>query len=1255
MAASLKRKRGADAAPRKNRKIDDEVDLNSGDSDIEANHASQVDGEEESVQDDGEGEEEEDEWGGIEGAAEEGESTDKIRRPPTGEEIRTIRDAADLFRSGSFKLQIDALLPNVRPKTSRQPPLDLFLRSLHSFLLEIPSISPQHPLEASRELLRTGVSVPYCLPLPTEETNWKVSFEKPSDILLVGSWANKVSVKAKDGKKFGVDVAIEMPDGLFQEKDYLNGRFFQKRAFYLATIANAVKRSKNFNVDMCYSSVNNDPRLTTLVLIPKNDNSHNDFTKLNAQVYIIPVISSTCPIPLHHLSPSHSNIRVKVSEDEGSFPATPLYNTCLLYSLTPRPHLLATHTLKQDSPAFSDALTLLRIWANQRGYGEGSRLCIHGFEGKGSLWIALLHLLVRGEEEYISAGAKANKRRPLGRGLSSYQMFRAVLDLLAKRDLGKEGIFVKSNEGYRFPPEAYRAHHQSVLVDSASLINLLAGVPRGSLELLRQDALWTLKLLDDPTRAGDPFTEVFLKEHREVPTRFDTILRVDISNAKPRETNPRITMDCGSTHSAFISSLDSLLHQGLSDRVKAVTILHPSSTPRPLSQAHPSISSIMYIGLVHDPEHAFRLVDHGPAADEQNETLVQNFRQLWGDKAELRRFKDGRIQESVVWDIKTADEKMHIPALIVRHLMGLHFGLEDDHAVTTWQSGFDSVLKLPPSISSQYINSGAQVGFKNAIQAFDGIVKSMKGLDDKLPLALVQVSPVSALLRYTSTFAPIALPSSVVPLLPPNARYMPSMEIILQFEKSARWPDDLKAIQKMKLAFFEHVATCLMAQEEDLRASIVTGDGVNDSEVLDRASLEIVTPEGWAFSARIWHDREVMLLDRILDAKARKMPHVTVKKSDSDDKNGKEYQEALAAKWVYTKRFIHAPRHHRAIAGLCHMYSAFAGTVRLVKRWLAAHWLLHAHISEEAVEIICSSFFVSAHSAEGSSNQLDSRALVGVPGSKERGFAAVVEFFKEWRWEEELFVPLYAGETNHSSVEDNQEALGRRVGSGSGLGGGGGVWRISTEMDREGKVWTAHGPDSVAANRLKALAQVTWECMRQMEEGAFDVKTIFMHPTEDYDFIIKLDRSVIPRYAQNVAADVAALTRRGKYMNLPSVSSTDPNASLVARPGFDPVRLYFQDLQRIYMDTFRLFYDAYGGDQFGGVWDPSLSRQQPRPFRVLGGYSSAPLPPQGQQKDKKDRKTSKTKDLVTLNESAVLSEIERLGAGLIKEIVVHDT
>ena len=49
-----------------------------------------------------------------------------------------------------------------------------------------------------------------------------------------------------------------------------------------------------------------------------------------------------------------------------------------------------------------------------------------------------------------------------------------------------------------------------------------------------------------------------------------------------------------------------------------------------------------------NPDTCFRVVDRGPP----NEHIIalQEFLQLWGPKAELRRFQDGAIVHAVVWD-----------------------------------------------------------------------------------------------------------------------------------------------------------------------------------------------------------------------------------------------------------------------------------------------------------------------------------------------------------------------------------------------------------------------------------------------------------------------------------------------------------------------------------------------------------------------------------------------------------------------------
>jgi U3 small nucleolar RNA-associated protein 22 len=531
-------------------------------------------------------------------------------------------------------------------------------------------------------------------------------------------------------------------------------------------------------------------------------------------------------------------------------------------------------------------------------------------------------------------------------------------------------------------------------------------------------------------------------------------------------------MDTGSPAIALITSLDALLRQGLGNRTKAVAILHPPSSPRPLSQALPSNHDIVLIGLIHNAQNAYRLVDHGPAADEEDKTKTHQFRDFWGEKAELRRFKDGRIQESVVWDVKSIDERAHVPGMIVRHLLGRHFGVTEEK-VQTWQTSFDSVLRLPETVSSMYLGSGMVVGVKGAITAFDNLVKQIKALDDELPLALSNVSPVSEQLRYTNVFGPVPLPSSLAQSMPPNARYLAPISIVLEFEKSSKWPDDLKAIQKIKLAFFERIATALMSAVEGLRANVVIGDGVSTSEIIDQSFLEIVTPEGWAFEARIWHSREATLLDRIIENKVNRLPHVTTKVEDK--KQGKEHREALEAKEVYTRRFIHAPRHHRAIASLIHQYSSFAGTVRLVKRWLASHWLLHGHISEEAVEILCASLFIGDGRHVGVAPDVKVDERPSIPGSKERGFASMIAFLKDWKWEEGLMVPLYGKDS--SSLDGSQPKSSTR-----------GVWRISTELDKEGYIWTSHGPDAMVARRVKDVAKATWVCLEGMEQGVLDVK-----------------------------------------------------------------------------------------------------------------------------------------------------------------------
>ena len=59
---------------------------------------------------------------------------------------------------------------------------------------------------------------------------------------------------------------------------------------------------------------------------------------------------------------------------------------------------------------------------------------------------------------------------------------------------------------------------------------------------------------------------------------------------------------------------------------------------------------------------------------------VESFQQFWGDKVDLRRFKNGRICESVLWTDNTnvsTCHKRNIIKKIVAHILELHLKLNE--------------------------------------------------------------------------------------------------------------------------------------------------------------------------------------------------------------------------------------------------------------------------------------------------------------------------------------------------------------------------------------------------------------------------------------------------------------------------------------------------------------------------------------------------------------------------------------------------
>src|ERR1700722_12367335 len=196
------------------------------------------------------------------------------------------------------------------------------------------------------------------------------------------------------------------------------------------------------------------------------------------------------------------------------------------------------------------------------------------------------------------------------------------------------------------------AHHEATFVDSLSLVNLLAGVPLSSLEMVSffrglthkpyisrsfdtmqgKHSTLSIQILPHKICSRRLFYAITATlsyastRSSGMPYAFDSNpfqhslprqkFSVDISCARLRNPSVSTALDHGASANFLLSSLSRLLRKGLGNRTKAIAVLHPASGRRPLSQAHPISPTFVHVGLIHDHQHALRSVDHGPTADD---------------------------------------------------------------------------------------------------------------------------------------------------------------------------------------------------------------------------------------------------------------------------------------------------------------------------------------------------------------------------------------------------------------------------------------------------------------------------------------------------------------------------------------------------------------------------------------------------------------------------------------------------------------
>ena len=1079
--------------------------------------------------------------------------TSSRANPATAKDSGTLRKrlgderafTSGSFKSNTFKLQVDELLEQVRPRRGkREAAAEDSLHKLKTTIEQIPARSPLPVEDAEKQLRKKAqVVVPFPRPRPPKDAKYKLEYQKPANVNVVGSHALKTSSRAT--QVLEIDMALTMPPAIFQEKDFLNFRYFYKRAYYLACVAAEIKNGHSKDYDIRFASFR-DKSLQPIVVVESLEKDAKTRWRINILACTPADVFSPDKLRLEKnsvrsLTASSDTIKQDQTQD-----STPFYNSSLRADMLTTPYLKLLHNATKSCEAFQDACLLGSTWLRQRGISSDMHAGGFGnFE-----WSALMALLLTG------GGPKGTPI--LSAGYSSYQLFKATLQVLAMKDFSKQPLVIGNSDYVHHPP----SDGLPVVWDAERSHNILCRMATWAYKHLRQEAKTTLSTLGD--QQYDGFDATFILRSDGLLYRYDSVIEV------PLENDGGLKRD----HLPFAQQqkLFKTLQKGLGDRASQINIIPAESQSWDISSHRSSDGSarILRIGLVVNAETVGRMVDHGPSPEQKAEAAA--FQKFWGEKAELRRFKDGSILESLVWSAK--DGGQSVLEQVVRYIVARHIG---ENVESGMRFFVDGVKRLMP-------HDAATAPFQALAEAYKQMESDIRGLEG-LPLSIRHITAADGQLRSASLTPPATGP-----------RPTPAV-VVIQFEGSGRWPDDLIAIQRTKIAFLLKLSELL----HDSVRTVTPRIGLENQEhdVLNQGYLDLVYDSGAAFRMRIYHDREQTLLERQLKDKAL-------------DPRFKEVAALGLAK--HKRDYIKAPAHTQAVARLCSRHYPLSGTIRLVKKWFASH-LLANHIADEVIELLVAKTFVQPWPWQ-------------TPSSVQTGFLRTLFFLSRWDWRAEPLIVDLSGSgdlkaADVQSITTKFEAWRKidpalnRV-----------VLFAASKVDHEGTTWTDGRPAKVVAGRMTALAKAACAEIKE-KELALEPADLFSSPLSDFDFVLHLNPEILGKKKRKQSKANGA-----GFKNLEMELMGDTSLA-----GFEPIHDFLQELETLFGGAVLFFSGGHERPVVAGLWNPQTKG---RAWKLNLAYSTLP-------------EATATEEAVQaeVNKEGILAEMARLGGDMIERIDVN--
>ncbi|KAK4192215.1 putative nucleolar protein 6 [Podospora australis] len=1032
------------------------------------------------------------------------------------------------------------------------------------------------------------IKVPLPNPQPPKNSNYKVEFSKPAQFNVVGSYVSKTMVKNQ--KDHSVDMIVVMPKEILQEKDYLDLRYFYKRAYYLTVISTTLQKELGRDGQLSYEYLNGNPLCPVLAFQPEvakpAENGEKEATgkgRMDYRIRVIPCAPEGL-FPKTKLQLGASLIRKREADSDDEPHPTAFYNSTLAAETSFLSYLKLLRQTEKKCAAFKNACLLGRTWLQQRGFGgDISKGGFGHFE-----WAVMLALL-------LDSGNKMG-HASLSTSLSSTQLFKAQIQFLSVMNFSeKPCVFGPENSDLDDHIES-----GPIIYDSARQHNLAFKMGAWSAALLHQHAKWTRSVLSDSS--VDQFTPTFILR-ADVPTHtFDLFAHLNYSDVLNdvigedfSESRGRI-WQLGSKVYRVLKR--ALVDKELGERARLIHIQTPEQptwtlTERPKAQKKAALE----IGVLFDPNGMARVVDKGPAAGASMEEKeeCERFRNFWGDKAELRRFERDTIRETLVWSSTAAFD---LCEEIMRYILSLHLRIgQIEGDISFYGNGLSSLLSLKSTDTAV---------FNAAKKEFSTFERDIRDLEE-LPLRVRHIAPICPELRHASIKAPVFAPS--------KSGVQP-MDCIISFEASGKWPESLEAIQRTKVAFLLMIGSLLEKSKAGIKTHVGLDDAKYDTENL--AFLDIIYESGPSFRLRIHSDLEEVLLERQVK-----------------DRTAEQYlrQRATTQLSTFRRLFTNLPLHGQTISTSVTRFPALSPTIRLVKHWFNSHKLA-CHFTEEFIELVVLHVFLSPYPWDA-------------PSSASTGFMRTLLFLARWDWREEPLIVDVGGEMtpkDRAAIATRLEAWRKIDPSMSHT-----VLLVATSQEPSGVAWTSADnqakPSKVVAARMTSLAKSASRLIR--EEGlVLDPRRLFVPSLKDYDVLIHLNskalKAATKTYEHVDPAEEQETVTKSKFKNLDVRTGQDP-LPLVQHPA----DIILGQLNAAYAGPLVFFRGDQKDNTIGAIWNPQMQR---RTFKVNLPASYKPVAAAGQKKDDDEMDTDGSEDLVDVNKDAILAEIARIGGDLIEKI-----